>query len=660
MSAKDFQVLSKLGEGSYSSVWKVIRLSDNKEYAMKKVKMNALNDKEKENALNEVRILASIQSPYIIGYKEAFFDDNSMTLCIVMEFAASGDLYNRIQQHIKNRTYFPEKEIWQCFIQILKALKTLHAKKILHRDLKCANVFLDVEGSAKLGDLNVSKVAKNNLVYTQTGTPYYASPEVWKDQPYDAKSDIWSLGCVIYEMAALKPPFRATDMQGLYKKVTQGKFDRIPTQYSADLANVISLCLQTSPTQRPSSDQLLKNPIVLKYASDANSVVVEPTIADPLLNTIKVPKNMRALGQQLPKSNYNQLKSIKEEKEPKQSSKQTRPMTTIEKEQPSPNVQNSHVPNNKPIERVQSADIKSRPLPVNNNYYSPSYGGAEKPTTVVKKELIADRSKNEVRETENEYLLRMQREYLERAKAYSPNIFSKNAQPQNQANSQQPNIPGRSQIPTSNVVSSNNNPPSKPPMNNPQYNYNNIFRQDVKQDNIKPYSREIGSHVHERPMSHKPEGYGVKEQVAPQSRPISNYHNRNNYYEDPKMDLRIAYDAKKVEYVSKNQSPVYQQPTYSQKKAEESELLQKYNNIYNLKQQYDRIQPYAMKRESPIIPSGKVSSNLYNYGGNGEHYYNKPTTKDKSPITQVNNVSHAKQQQQMYYKQGVVRPGWWG
>jgi NIMA (never in mitosis gene a)-related kinase len=110
---------------------------------------------------------------------------------------------------------------------------------IFHRDLKSANVFLyhnnpsddiDVfdtnEGGthemAKLGDLNVSKVAKEGMLYTQTGTPYYASPEVWKDLPYDSKSDIWSLGCVVYEICALVPPFRAENMDGLYKRVLKG------------------------------------------------------------------------------------------------------------------------------------------------------------------------------------------------------------------------------------------------------------------------------------------------------------------------------------------------------------------------------------------------------------------------------------------------------
>lgn len=104
-------------------------------------------------------------------------------------------------------------------------MKALHDLQILHRDLKSANVFLNKDNTVKLGDMNVSKVAKKGLLYTQTGTPYYASPEVWKDQPYDNKSDLWSLGCVLYEMASLKPPFRAENMEGLYKKVIRGKLN---------------------------------------------------------------------------------------------------------------------------------------------------------------------------------------------------------------------------------------------------------------------------------------------------------------------------------------------------------------------------------------------------------------------------------------------------
>ncbi len=130
-------------------------------------------------------------------------------------------------------------------------LKSLHDKKILHRDLKCANVFVTGDKIYKLGDLNVSKVLKKDLASTQTGTPYYASPEVWKDQPYGVKSDMWSFGCVLYEVAALRPPFTAHDLSGLYKKVCAGVFDRIPFQYSNDLQSVIASLLKLDPKKRP-------------------------------------------------------------------------------------------------------------------------------------------------------------------------------------------------------------------------------------------------------------------------------------------------------------------------------------------------------------------------------------------------------------------------
>ena len=108
-------------------------------------------------------------------------------------------------------------------------------------------MFLNRDGSAKLGDMNVSKIAKKGLLYTQTGTPYYASPEVWKDQPYDSKSDIWSLGCVLYESITMKPPFRADDMAGLYKKVIRGVYPKIPYHFSQELQQLIKALIVVQP-----------------------------------------------------------------------------------------------------------------------------------------------------------------------------------------------------------------------------------------------------------------------------------------------------------------------------------------------------------------------------------------------------------------------------
>lgn len=133
----------------------------------------------------------------------------------------------------------------------------------MHRDLKSANIFLKSEEEvAKLGDMNVSKVCNSKgLNYTQTGTPYYASPEVWRDEPYDNKSDVWSLGCVIYELTTLKPPFQASDMNSLFKKILKGQFAPIPEHFSNDLRTMLSCMLLVNTKKRLNTSQLMQHPI---------------------------------------------------------------------------------------------------------------------------------------------------------------------------------------------------------------------------------------------------------------------------------------------------------------------------------------------------------------------------------------------------------------
>ena len=159
-----------------------------------------------------------------------------------------------------------EEDVWSIFYQIVNALQALHKKKIVHRDIKCANIFLTKSGMAKLGDLNVSKIAKMGILKTQTGTPYYASPEVWQDKPYDKRSDIWSLGAVLYELVALSPPFTASDMKGLYAKVMKGVYPKIPASFSSDLSAMIRNLIQVDPKNRPSTKQIMHMPVfIAKY-----------------------------------------------------------------------------------------------------------------------------------------------------------------------------------------------------------------------------------------------------------------------------------------------------------------------------------------------------------------------------------------------------------
>lgn len=302
-SLSNFQKLKELGKGSFSTVYKVCRKSDNKEYAMKVVKITQLSEKERQNALNEIRILASIVDPNIIAYKEAFFDENIRCLCIIMEYADGGDLLQKLTAKKNQKAFFSETQMWKFLIQMTKGLRTLHNLKILHRDLKCANIFQMNDQMVKLGDLNVSKITQKGLAITQAGTPYYCAPEVWKGNVYDKKCDIWSLGCVMYELAALKPPFQGAGMKDLFNRISKGEFERIPKCFSNELFDVIKHCLRLNPNERPNCDEILNSPVIRdKFPEE---MIREKFFSKAqLLNTIKMPKNMKGLMEKLPKPNY--------------------------------------------------------------------------------------------------------------------------------------------------------------------------------------------------------------------------------------------------------------------------------------------------------------------------------------------------------------------
>ena len=315
MSLNDFIIGKFLGKGAFGSVCLVTRKADKKIYAMKSINIGKLDQNQREASLNEIRILASLNHPNIIGYKEAFYDENSRTLNIIMEYADDGDINHKIQENLKRRLQFEESQVWEWIIQLLKGLKYLHDNKIMHRDLKCANIFLMKNGLVKIGDLNVSKITKSNMARTQTGTPYYIAPEIWKDKPYDYKCDIWSLGCIIYEICTSRPPFRGTSLAELGNNILRGYY--LPfSGFSNDIKNLIAKMLIVDPNKRASINELLNSEIIKRKINSlgGNNIIniKDNSKKANLIKTIKLPRNMKEINLALPKNRYSQKESMME------------------------------------------------------------------------------------------------------------------------------------------------------------------------------------------------------------------------------------------------------------------------------------------------------------------------------------------------------------
>lgn len=243
--------------------------------------------------------------PVVIRYYDAFIESDK--LYIVTELAKGGDIGAKVKRHLSRKELMSEEMIWGFFIQICQGLRNIHNANILHRDIKAANIFLVTAREVKIGDLGVAKITKGGMAHTQIGTPYYMSPEIWRNRPYNKKSDIWSLGCLLYELASLKHPFEARDEKGLAEKVLRGNYAPIPSQYSSDLSTMVKTLLVVDPSRRPTIDDILNNPIVMARIAD-NSVKATAEGSPPPtarhLQTIRVPRQLSLLQNKLPASKY--------------------------------------------------------------------------------------------------------------------------------------------------------------------------------------------------------------------------------------------------------------------------------------------------------------------------------------------------------------------
>ena len=265
---EDYEVLGLIGKGNFGSISKILRKSDNKILVWKELDYGLMSEKEKQNIVSEVNILKELHHPNIVQYYDRIIDKKNKKIFIIMEYCEGGDIGNVIKKLKKTKEYFPEELIWKFFIQVLMALKTCHNHKegkILHRDIKPSNVFLDGDNNAKLGDFGLSLMLseENNFAYSRVGTPYYMSPEQIEDMKYNEKSDIWSLGCFLYELATFNPPFNATNQLSLALKIKSGNVANIPSIYSQELSSVIMCLMRVNPENRPNAEEITNYPPVI-------------------------------------------------------------------------------------------------------------------------------------------------------------------------------------------------------------------------------------------------------------------------------------------------------------------------------------------------------------------------------------------------------------